>query len=783
MQPTTDPVTKRLRAARLATLLTASVLASCGGSGGKARVPGVSGPPAASTLSVDFGLRRDFDLGTGFLGDVLHVDLNADGIEDLVETNFLPGQISIALGQPDGTFLPIATPSTLGKAWRLAKGDFDGDGMVDIAVASHVYRGVGASGLDVFLQGPTPGEFTQAPLRLTLATNPTDLAAAPASGLAGTGMGAPALIAGPDEIFLCLRDVGEVARVELQGGALVQTGSLESSNLGETGGPFSIAVVDLGSDGELDLVVGEERVPGQSDRVISYPRTNGAFGPAQMVMAPLFRPIVDNAGDMDSNGFEDIAIAQLDSNGVFLLRADASGLSQAVLLDFGAPTTSLIFPDLDGDGYAEAVATTLHQDSVQVLPGTGPMAWGEAVHYNVGPVPRAIDTILLPGDATPDLLCGNAQDLTVLVGIGNGEFRGARGYDIGAPGAESVLLADLDNDGSLDAVTVSKEGRAISFLRGDGQGEFLLETTLPLIPSLSEVPASAVASDVDLDGDLDVVVSLPALDEIRIYRNPGSIDSFSDPVGSDVISVEGGPIGLAVCDMDGDLEPDVVVANSTTDTVQVLLNQGGGLFAPQAGLLLGVTPQGLYAMDFDLDGDVDIAVMGADNSGYQLVILGGDGSGALAIDESHQIDGAGRSMVAGDFDEDGRPDLVVGQTSTHSSDFFLLMNEGGLSFNALRLTALPGPANVMAEDLDSDGHLDAVVATAGGELVVLFGDGQGGFPSRLPQTAGELPLGQSTVGASLGDLDGDSLPDLVTVSARTPFLWVARNTSTLSVSE
>ncbi len=771
MNATTLHTDALARAAGVGSLLLLSALTGCHDSGGRARTPGTVGPPAGSVLNVDFGLRRDISLGSAFIGDVLHVDLNGDGVGDLVETNFLPQEITIALGNPDGTFTTLLSRSTAGYAWRLAHGDLDGNGMPDIVVASQEFQGAGERSVEVFLQGPSPAEFSLPVVRRTLPKDPIDLVTQPASGVAGD--------AGPDEVYVAVRREFRVLRLGLSGNALIETGSLSSGALGTAGGPFSIASIDLGGDGLLDLVVGEDEVPGLDDRVVAYPRTGAGFGAAQLVMAPLFSPIVDNVGDADANSYEDIAVAQIGSNDVYLLRGDAAGLSMATALDFGGATSSVIFPDLDGDGLAEAVATTVLQGSVQVLPGTGPMAWGDPVHYNVGSIPRAIDTILLPGDEIPDLLCGNARDLSVLVGVGQGRFRGAIGYSTGSDAPSIVELADLDNDGDLDAVTVSRQQRSISFLRGSDDGTLVPLRVLPLMPTLDDQPGDVNLADMDGDGDLDVLTTVIALDELRLYRNPTNIDGFVDPSMADVFATDGGPIGFDVADLDGDTVPDVVVANSTTGTLQVLLNDGTGALTSLPSVVLGIEPRGVYAMDFDVDGDVDVAVLGEDPAGFHVQILAGDNTGALALDESHQIDGPSDSMVAGDFNGDERPDIVVGQTEAAGDEIFLLMNQGeGFNYDARRVQVSPGPSAVNVADLNNDQHLDIVVATTQGELVVLLGDGEGGFPTRVPGAAGELPIAHYTISAKLGDMNGDDLPDLVNVSTQTPFVWIGLNTST-----
>ena len=749
-------------------------LSSCD-SGGKSNAIGGGTSPIGPPLAADFGLRKDLHFGRAFVGDLLHVDLNQDGIADLVQTSFLRSSLTIALGNADGTFTEIVDIPTVGHAFRLASGDFGGDGMVDIAVATTDYfeGGTGQPAVQVFEQGPALGQFAGPGLSLALPVDPKDLATAPITGVAGDP--------GPDEIFLALRDADEVVRVELSGGALVQTGSLDSSGTGVTGGPTSVAVVDIGADGWLDLVVGEEELPGgNNDRVVQYPRTQAGFLAAGVILAPVFQPVVDNAGDLDSNGFDDLAVAQRRDTRVYVLAGDVAGFSQAHSIEFGGHTTSLIFTDLDGDGLAEAVGTVFNQESIQVHPALADFVWDEAHHYNVGSLPRAIGVVELPGDTIPDLLCGTGQDISVLVGVGEARFRGARGYSTDSFSPVMIRTADLDNDGDMDAVAVSREQRTVTFLEGTGTSRLEARVVLPFAPTTDDKQPFVGFLDLDNDGSLDVLSTVYELDEVRIYRNPGAVDQFTDPLPNDNVSVGDGPIGLDIADVDADGMLDVVVANHLDETIQVLLNDGNGELVPQTPIDVGFAPEGMLCVDLDNDDDVDVVAGGAtDPKGPDsvVVILESDGGGGLSPVLTQALDGPTNSVVIGDFNKDELPDVAIGQTSSALTDIFVLINLDNMSFSSDRLQVDAGPANLIATDVDNDSNTDLIVITTVGELKMVMGDGLGGFPEIDPVVRGELATAHGTISVDYADMNGDDLNDLVMVTRRSPFVWVGLNTS------
>jgi len=730
---------------------------SDGGGGG-------SGGGGRTALEVDFALRTDLTLGSGALGDVLHADLDRDGIEDLIEADFGGEAVTFARGQRDGSFTTLERLATAGHAAHLAAADLDGDGTTDVAVASSAWIDGAAQAVQVFLQGPTP--FTFAPLpSLALGSEPKDLCAAPLSGRAGDS--------GPAELFVALRDEQRVLRLALDAGALVAGGALDSTNLG-LGSPASVTVIDARGDGWLDLVVGEEN-PG-FDRVLEYPRDGGGFLPAALLLAPLARPGVRAAGDVDGNGFEDLAIAQLGADQAWLLAGDATGLTDAHAIDFGGATSALVFADLDGDGRAEAMATLFEQDALAVRRGLAPFDWAEAEHYDVGPGPRALAALSLPGDAYADLVCANAQDVALLFGLGNGRFRGATGAATGGAPVR-VATADLDGDGDADAVALTRHPSALVFLENAGGRLAAVSSFTLASASASPDDGGALAlADLDGDGDVDVLVPVPELDELCLFRNEGGPASFLAPAAPDVIAVGPAPTGLALGDLDGDGRIDAVVSSASEKSLRVLFGRDGGTFVARAPQTFEFAPLELVCADFDRDGSADVAASVAGDTMRAVALFGGDGRGGLRLDSIAPLSARAGGLALGDLDEDGRTDLVVGALPTLTSELAVLVNRGALSFDERPLTISPGPGTPLVADADEDGHLDLVVLTSAGELALVRGDGRGGFVDE-PRVPGATPCPAGTVAAALADLDGDHLPELLMVTPAAPFVWSAHNLS------
>jgi hypothetical protein len=753
------PMTIRSNVVRpLGLLIVCAAAGAChdsrGGGGG-------SGP--VNPLLVDFALRTDIHLGTAFLGDMLHLDLDGNGREDLVEANFGTRRLTLAAGEQDGTFTTLLELHTVGHAFRLASGDLDGNGMPDIAVVSGDWSDGGPQVVQVFLQGPAPFEFAQS-VTFALSSDPKDLCTAPASGISGSG--------GVDELFVALRDERRVLRLLLVGGALVENGALDAAAIGR-GAPFSVCALDLEGDGDVDIVVGEDNAG--FDRVYEHRRdAAGELGPAVLLLQPLARPVVDATGDMDANGFEDLAIAQFGADEVLLLAGDANGLTSAHALDFGGATTSLLFEDLDGDGLAEVMATVFHQESVQVRRGIAPFTWSDPVHYNVGVGPRAIGVMRVPGDDVPDLLCANVQDLSLLHGLGGARFRCATGSATGGRGPIVVELADLDGDGDLDAAVLTRFQESLIFLENQA-GRLVAVNEVELDPGTQDGAGFMELADLDGDGDCDVLLAVYARDELHLLRNHGGPASFTAALPQDRYALGDGPFGVELGDLDGDGLQDVVVGLLLGEAVQVLRGKSGGAFQPLAPLALGFRPLDMHIADLDGDGHADLAASARFAAGEGIVLFSGDGTGALALERTYVLAGRAGSIAAGDLDEDGRIDLVIGQLDPLEDDVAVLLNRGAFEFEGDAVAA-PGAGIPIVADADEDGHLDLVVLTKPGELVLLAGGGTGGFVASS-RRQGELPCPDDTFGARLADIDGDGLPELVMVTPNAPFVWVAENIS------
>ena len=229
------------------------------------------------------------------------------------------------------------------------------------------------------------------------------------------------------------------------------------------------------------------------------------------------------------------------------------------------------------------------------------------------------------------------------------------------------------------------------------------------------------------------------------------------------------PTALATVDLNGDGLVDVVAANYGAATVSVLLNVGGGAFAPPVSYAVGQSPQSLAVGDFDGDGHTDVAAVG--NGTDAVAVLLGAGDGTLGPATFFAVGRRPEAVVAVDLNGDGRPDLVTADQGADTLS--VLTNAGGGAFAAaVPVDAGVGPTALAAGDLNGDGHPDLVALTPTEQQVrVLLNNGDGTFPADPPA----YPIATTGRSIVIADVTNDARPDVVVTNTRPPAVSVLAN--------
>ncbi len=216
------------------------------------------------------------------------------------------------------------------------------------------------------------------------------------------------------------------------------------------------------------------------------------------------------------------------------------------------------------------------------------------------------------------------------------------------------------------------------------------------------------------------------------------------------------PQGVAMGDLDGDGDADLVATDRNSGEVSVLMNNGVGAFATPIRYVCGDTPDAPVVVDIDGDQDLDIvvAIKGA------IAVLLNDGTGSFGEAVAYPSGGLTVAIAIGDIDGDGEPDAVCANIAqpTVWSSISVLRNEGGI-FGVPAVTGASQPTSIALADLDGDGDLDMVSTHSphsSTDLVeVRMNAGDGTFGAAVPNPVGVEPLS-----VQVGDLDGDGDLDI-----------------------
>src|SRR4051812_1464791 len=221
----------------------------------------------------------------------------------------------------------------------------------------------------------------------------------------------------------------------------------------------------------------------------------------------------------------------------------------------------------------------------------------------------------------------------------------------------SAVAADLDGDGDQDLVFANAAGANAPILKNNGAGNFHE-------PSSSPEPAgggasSVVAADLDGDGDQDLAVANAASDNVTILRNNGA-GNFHQPASSPVPAGDA-PRSIVAANLDADGDRDLAVANHDSDNVTILENDGNARFAQPASSPEPAADGPNSVVPPTPEGPGDRALPAPNHLPPAVTTLRTEGAGALVDPASSpEPAGAGASSVAAaDLDGDGDQDLAV----------------------------------------------------------------------------------------------------------------------------
>ncbi|MBI1804429.1 MAG: VCBS repeat-containing protein [Ignavibacteriae bacterium] len=220
-----------------------------------------------------------------------------------------------------------------------------------------------------------------------------------------------------------------------------------------------------------------------------------------------------------------------------------------------------------------------------------------------------------------------------------------------------------------------------------------------------------------------------------------------------------GPWGVAIADVDGDGDNDIVTADVNADVISVLHNNGNGTFASKVDYATGASPRSVALGDVDNDGDIDVV---AANNGFSTVsVLKNDGVGGFSSRNDYSAGGSPSCVALADINGVGSLDIVTALANGNAISILKNNGTGGYSSSVPYVVGL-SPWWVAAGDVDGDGGIDlaAAVSNSSGTVSVLANIGQGAVQNVASYNAGSFPRA-----VAIADLDNDGRPDIVVANS------------------
>ena len=495
---------------------------------------------------------------------------------------------------------------------------------------------------------------------------------------------------------------------------------------GATNATQGVCSADVNGDGSPDLVfVNEPSLGASAANVLYLGSKSGTFRTSTGLPGDVQRSLACEFADADGDGDADLFIA----NGPRFVGTRRVGAANQLFVNNGKG----VFRALAGANWP------IDDDESNAC------AWVD-----------------LDADSRPDLVIANGSGIEaasdrILLNKGGLRFVDATStnsdLEIHPGWTRDFAIADLDGDGDIDVVSAHPVGGEAMQLN-DGRG-VLVDVSRPRFPGTQSDSFAIGVADLDGRNGLDLVVGNFFQNRGFLRRDDGSFAESTSVFGSrsDLTPA------LAIADFDGNRSPDVIFGHWGSRK-QLLINNGQARFTDTSATALPVEAEftaTISTLDFDRDGDVDLflgnvplsAGLGND------ALYQNDGSGNFR-NASNLIPTARRSTfasAAGDIDQDGRADLVLG--IFRGQNRLLLGSSNGFVDRSSRLPAQSDATRGLClGDFDRDGRLDIAIANEGAQNRLWLQQSNGSFvdaSNRLPTDRAP----SRAVAAFDADADGD----------------------------
>jgi hypothetical protein len=358
--------------------------------------------------------------------------------------------------------------------------------------------------------------------------------------------------------------------------------------------------------------------------------------------------------DFNNDGVIDLA---LNNNGyISLLLGVGSGIfiSNNYALE-GAPIAptynSIESGDFNSDGINDLVVTNTSLSSVSVLLGLGAGQFSPAVNFSVALYPKGVAIGDFNGDSKNDLVVTGSHNASVLLGTGTGSFSSATSY-LSGQYPNAITVDDFNGDGLTDFAFINEGSNTLFIRSGNMSG---------ILPSgggysVGNYPVSINSGDFNGDGKIDLVTANRNTKDVSVLINNGTGSFLSAVSYSILITGNYTPKYVLTGDFNGDTKIDLAVASSY-NYISIFNGTGSGTFLPAISYTVGSDPFSIIADDYNNDGRSDLLVAHSSSTFFSVLMSTTSGTFSPAI--NYPIGQTQGAICSTDLNSDGKKDIVI----------------------------------------------------------------------------------------------------------------------------
>nr|WP_315255735.1 T9SS type A sorting domain-containing protein [uncultured Flavobacterium sp.] len=538
----------------------------------------------------------------------------------------------------------------------------------------------------------------------------------------------------------------------------------------ETIDPQFVKAEDLDGDNDLDILVYGSEL-NWYENVDGLGNFDKKKTIAKSGASSLYTVDFDNDGDLDILG---------SVYNKFTLYKNTDGLGNFVVMQtstLGTEALTVMPSDIDGDGnidilcYYNVYTTSPSKPKLVWFKndGSGKLGQEQVINDSYYDIITAslLVTDDLDGDGDQDIIIGY-RDWSKITWLSNtdgkGTFSAPKTITILSGGVSSITTSDIDHDGDKDIISASANDKQVVWYKNlDGLGNFSDE--IILVSNAADTNAVLV-TDINNDGKADIVYT--SKNEIGWMSNTTGLGDFGS---QQVITKKAfGVRSVITADIDGDGKKDLISASQDDDKVAWYKHiDGNGNFGRQLAIACRVqNPSNVYPGDFDGDNDIDLLVNSKDDAKLAWIEnvngLGFYGKQHI-ITESVEVGNITPVSYPVDIDGDGDLDIATLKTPV----LFWYENDGLGNFATEHIIDDTSSVSIIrSKDIDGDGDMDLVCGVYNADKISWYKnlDSKGTFSSELIITDTGDDNGSLT-SLEIADMDGDNDMDIIASSYNT----------------